>query len=386
MLRASRDYFFHEINFNYDIGVYNNRKVKSTNLEDISVSGVDLGIRNVAATVIRTWNKQNDSIVTHESNVLHKSKDYHYKAGFHKRRRKHKKILGPFDEKYKTDRQSDGEEPSQKSGDYMKFLRSRLKWFNKGTDAYMQRPIVNMKFEKFNHTQKQMVKMAQEIVGEVDVHHTKKQTMQKTQTSRPKKCHIVFVGDYSTPANSTVKGHRRSPGDKPICRYIRQRPNTIVLRQDEFRTTKNCSRCFSELDNVESSKERLKICTKFCKPADDSMPAKEVSTYSNKQSVRRQMRSTGLIKPTQLQRKERVCMERAERWTATDKIRIHKRRTISSTSYNPPDEKLNGLWNRDINAARNIVYLGLCQYGRHIDPEFLHIEKNTAFSRPQRRE
>lgn len=50
-------------------------------LKNICVSGVDLGIRNVAAAVIRTWNKEAESLHTHESNVVHKSKDYHYKAG-----------------------------------------------------------------------------------------------------------------------------------------------------------------------------------------------------------------------------------------------------------------------------------------------------------------
>ena len=54
---------------------------KIENLEDLSVSGVDLGIRNVAATVIRTWERTSNSYKLNESNVLHKSKDYHYKAG-----------------------------------------------------------------------------------------------------------------------------------------------------------------------------------------------------------------------------------------------------------------------------------------------------------------
>lgn len=50
---------------------------RQTNLQNVSISSVDLGIRNLAATVIRTW--KNSEV--HESNVLHKSKDYHYKTG-----------------------------------------------------------------------------------------------------------------------------------------------------------------------------------------------------------------------------------------------------------------------------------------------------------------
>lgn len=238
---------------------------------------------------------------------------YFFITGFYKRQRKHRKMHGAFDDEYRKDRQSAGDEPSNKSPDYMTYIRSRLKWFNAGTAAYMQRPIYNMNFDKYRSTQQKMTKMAQEIVGEVNVHRRK-----SMPTSSPKKCHIVFVGDCSTPstpANSTVKGHRRSPGDKPICRYIRQRPNTIVIKQDEFRTTRNCSRCFEELDDVESSKKRLKICKKFCRPAEDSMTATEVSTYSNKQYIRQRMKEVTLVhpKPTQNERKARVVMNRYDR-------------------------------------------------------------------------
>lgn len=159
-------------------------------------------------------------------------------------------MLGVFDDAYQQDRQSVDDEPSQKSSDYMKYLHSRLKWFNEGTAAYMQRQVCNLKFDKFKSTQQQMTKMAQEIVGEVTVHRN---TIPSHADHSKKR---LFVGDCSTPSNSAVKGHRRSPGDKPICRFSKQWPNTIVIRQDEFRTSRNCSRCFAELDSVESSKDR----------------------------------------------------------------------------------------------------------------------------------
>ncbi|KAJ6635785.1 hypothetical protein Bhyg_14371, partial [Pseudolycoriella hygida] len=61
--------------------------------------------------------------------------------GFHRRRRKHKKILGKFDAEYQEDRQQGGgDEPSQKNSDFMKFLESRMKWFGRATNAYMQKP------------------------------------------------------------------------------------------------------------------------------------------------------------------------------------------------------------------------------------------------------
>lgn len=135
---------------------------------------------------------------------------------------------------------------------------------------------------------------------------------------------------------------------------------------------------------------RLKICKKICKPAENSMTATEVSTYSNKQYIRQQMKEVALEypKPTQNERKQRVVMNRYDRWTGSDQMRIEKRHNISSTVYHGhlSSEKHNGLWNRDINAARNIIYLGLCRYGGYIDPKLQNIIKNTAFSRPSRQE
>lgn len=266
----------------------------------------------------------------------------------------------------------------------MTYIRSRLKWFNDGTAAYMQRQVYNMNFEKFRMTQQQMTKMAQEIVGDVNIHRSKSRP-----PCKPKKFHVVFVGDCSTPANSPVKGHRRSPGGKPIIRFLKQRPNTIVLKQDEFRTTRNCSRCFEELDSVESSKDRLKICKKICKPAEDSMAATEVSTYTNKQHIRWQMDKVAIPKPTQTERQQRVNMNRIDRWTVSDKISMDERRNMASRRYerDPSAEQRNILWNRDVNAARNIMNLGLCRNGPYTlrSLRFAH-KQNTAFSRPSRSE
>lgn len=338
-------------------------------LKHLSVCGVDLGVRNIASTVRRTW----DGTVVRESNVLHKSRDYHYNAGFHRRRRKHRQLLGDFDDEYQQDLQCNGDEPSERSGDYMKYLRSRLKWFNKGTARYMQRQVCNIKFDKFRATQQQMTKMAQEIVGVKDVHNTGQQE---------NKCNVVFIGNCSTPSNSAVKGHMRSPGNKPIVRYLKQVPNTFVDPTiDEFRSTKNCHRCYNELHNVESSKQRLKLCHN-CKPADDSIVANVVTTYRRKRDIQGRMTITTLEhpKPTQVERAERVKMGRMERWTIHDKIRMETRRNIQSVQYaNMSSTTKRNLWlNRDINASRNILYFGMCMYGQSFN---MCISKDPAFHR-----
>ncbi|XP_037048453.1 uncharacterized protein LOC119082896 [Bradysia coprophila] len=269
------------------------------------------------------------------------------------------------------DRQSGNEEPSSKNPDYRQYLTSRLKWFNEATQAYMHRQVTNLQFAKYRSTQTAMTQMAREIVGEVDVVGHKLEE---------KSCRIVFMGNCSTPANSTIRGHRRAPTGKKLSRYLQQRRNVIIISTPETNSTKNCSRCYEPLDNVESSKERLKICTKFCTPARDSMPAHHITTYTSKRSIKRKMKKVG-TKPSQSERKSRVSMNRIDRWSIDDKIRIAKRLTLKRTIYvGPIPARHNILWNRDINAARNIGYLGLCRYGKFIDSS-LNTTENTAFSR-----
>lgn len=128
---------------------------------------------------------------------------------------------------------------------------------------------------------------------------------------------------------------------------------------------------------------RLKICSKICTPHRDSMPAHRITTYSSKRSIQRKMEKMDDLhtKPSQYERKARVTIDRLNRWTTSDKARMAKRHSLKTACYiGPINERVNGLWNRDINAARNIAYLGLCRYGQYIDAE-LDIEENTAFSR-----
>lgn len=120
-------------------------------------------------------------------------------TGFIKRKRIQRKLLSSFDDRYSKDRQSNDEEPSSKSGNYLQYLNSRLKWFNEGTQVYMQRQVTNLKFAKYRATQTTMTEMAKEIIGDVDVLGRKLEE---------KACRIVFIGNCSTPNNSIIRGKR----------------------------------------------------------------------------------------------------------------------------------------------------------------------------------
>ncbi|KAJ6638839.1 hypothetical protein Bhyg_11577 [Pseudolycoriella hygida] len=89
------------------------------NLDNITVCGVDL--RNDAATVIR----------------------------FKKRQRRLRQLVGGFDKNYEIDSQKSGN-PSAKSGHYIEYLQSRLKWLHAGTDAYMKHKKTNNTSEDAN--------------------------------------------------------------------------------------------------------------------------------------------------------------------------------------------------------------------------------------------
>ena len=220
-----------------------------------------------------------------------------------------------------------------------------------------------------------MTKMARQIAGSDDIHGK--------PTKQTKKLRIVFVGDCSTPANSTIKGHRRSPGNAPIVRFLKQIPNTLVDPTiDEYHTTKKCSRCYQTVESVEHTKERLKFC-KNCKPSVNSMETNTVWTYRCKREIATKMRPIILAhpKPTQAERAQRVTTQRTERWTPSDVFRIREREQLRSRHYNlHPTATKNVYWNRDSNAARNIAHLGLCQYS---NSSILHVTKDHAMQRPQ---
>lgn len=128
---------------------------------------------------------------------------------------------------------------------------------------------------------------------------------------------------------------------------------------------------------------RLKFC-KNCRRSDASTTADVIITPTNQRYLAQKMKPTIAAhpKPTQAQRAERVHTGRYDRHSHNDKIRVTTRQSLKYrifTSNITPSGNFR-LFNRDINAARNILYLGLCRFGKDINSR-LAAKKNIAFFR-----
>lgn len=125
---------------------------------------------------------------------------------------------------------------------------------------------------------------------------------------------------------------------------------------------------------------RLKFC-KNCNPSEASIPANLITTATNKRYLATLMDPTNMSypKPTQSQRSTRVQIARNDRCSEYDKIRVAKRQSLEYRIFTGTTSWRNyRLFNRDINAARNILYLGLCLYGKYVHIT-LETCKNIAF-------
>lgn len=124
---------------------------------------------------------------------------------------------------------------------------------------------------------------------------------------------------------------------------------------------------------------RLKFC-KNCKSSEASTPATLITTATNKRYLAAQMKHTNMAhpKPTQSQRAERVRNGRNDRCSEDDIVRITKRQSLEYRTFTGTTSQRFRMFNRDINAARIIQYLGLCRYEQFVNKN-LKTSKNIAF-------
>lgn len=133
------------------------------------------------------------------------------------------------------------------SRNFDEYARTKLEFFKRGTAVYYDRRVVSLEFDKYTRTQKEITRVAKEIVNIMPEGVENNGQWKNHKTT-------LFMGDASMPAH--IKRHLRSPGPKKLTRYLEQQPGVRVIETDEFRTTKLCSWCYKELEKVKSSKDR----------------------------------------------------------------------------------------------------------------------------------
>lgn len=93
--------------------------------------------------------------------------------------------------------------------------------------------MTKLRFEKKRDNQIELHRLAREITG------LKKEVPKHLQTI------IIALGDAKFNPNSPIKGHRSTP-HAGLVRILQR--YAMIVNIDEYRTSKLCSRCSSELE------------------------------------------------------------------------------------------------------------------------------------------
>lgn len=210
------------------------------------------------------------------------------------------------------------------SSDYKSYAKHILTFFNDAIEAYTSDQYTLQTFLAWSDSNKGLQSIAKRLIDG-------KRT-------------VFIFGDKFTPANSRAKGYLRS-NVRGIVEILQRDENCTVILEDEFRTTKLCSFCFNRLyDGTKcgrtNTKYRYKVC-RMCHPADDAILAQN-SIESKKPN-------------------RQLAIDRFEaRANNINPNRVSKERRYNIIRWADYPNGRTVTFNRDINAARNIYYRGMC--------------------------
>ncbi|XP_031623265.1 uncharacterized protein LOC116340757 [Contarinia nasturtii] len=298
------------------------------------IIGCDPGYREFVGVV------RKDLATDNEENFLKSSKEWHHMTGFFDRQYKLKRFTGAFEKKcrkLRENREIYEETPSKKSADYHTYLDYQLDVFNESCEIKYQKRVVRLKFDAYTRTQ-------------VALHVLVKQmTKVDRRMSDAEKTVILAFGGAKFASNSPIKGYLRCPH-----RALQQmaREYVFVLPINEHNTSRKCSRSGRKLKKRRSvperqSKDRFLVCPN-CKPVEDGVFHDPIQW-------------TGRV--------HRTFKKKHQEWKYRSICTFH--RPVPEANPNPQpkqkkkrykkqlEPKTTVIFNRDINAARNMIKKGL---------------------------
>lgn len=171
-----------------------------------------------------------------------------------------------------------------------------------------------MNFDKYIKTQKTMDKYVNGIVGQ--------------------KKSLIFIGSASFSPSSPIKGHVKCPGSQRLKKYFKKKKDCVVIDVDEYNTSRVCGKCHKRFEQRNQGKSRQRICMR-CNPDNEMMPpADVVYTKTNIRELKKQ--------------RSAMNNEHVSKWS----------RIVMNNTFDHGTNMSNTLWDRDISAARAILYKG----------------------------
>lgn len=190
------------------------------------------------------------------------------------------------------------------------------------------------------------------------------------------------MGAAQTAPNSIIKikKHVRCPGNRKMLKSFHKLPNNVVKMTNEFRTSRICARCFTPFP-LSTLSDRFKVC-EWCMPDQDDwpdglkLPRKIVTKKSKRvyQAERQAMREAMIENPNQADgfvpkvisyRKywQQNAVFEMEDFVVQRPGNIHEDMDFTADDipedmFDQPMPILKTIWNRDISAAKLILYRG----------------------------
>ena len=207
----------------------NNKKEKdisNINIDDFDdIKAYDPGFRFICVGTSSYEKKENDIIQC-------SSKDYYHNCKINKSN-KQKKIIykrNTFITEYFKSM------PSNKTNNitlYLEYISYVLIDLTKCLKFHFDKPFRKLRFTSYIFKQKTMNELCKKITGKKQINDNKKV--------------LIGFGDWSTQKDSIIKGHRRGP---VVELKNRLKKWCKLVEVDEFRTSKLCCRCHSEMEKM----------------------------------------------------------------------------------------------------------------------------------------
>lgn len=278
------------------------------------------------------------------------SKRYHYDAKQGVRNAKAEVItrLFTFEERTDLSRTASviGEMPSPQNTSWRHYIEHRLRMSTNGIETYTQRCYARLGLDKHMESKRAIDKIAGKLVNH--------------------KPAIIYIGaGGSTPANSIIRirKHVRCPGTRKLIVAIMKRGNCIIRMIDEYMTSQHCARCFKRFP-LATLNDLFKKCEN-CVPNPIIRLPNIIVTHISKRvlQMERQIARTWREMQELGDAVAAILQDRPNTRLVSKKQRFLKNwqpnAGIIDIEGAAAGKSLTTVWNRDIVAAKLILYKGL---------------------------
>lgn len=203
---------------------------------------------------------------------------------------------------------------------------------------------------------------------------------------------IIRSGSTNFAPNSPIKGYRKVPNGDKFIKFIKRRPGCDALPTNEHRTTMLCSTCHRRNEPPTNSKQRYRTCRHCGDRSDLTLrPPNEITTFIGKrkfQRIRSEEHARAQVR-AQDEARARARERERERAQAPNEGADMEPAAVEAPQrpygpYRPLEQpprspelasklvtivkndrlveadevRPNKVWNRDVNAGRNILSIG----------------------------